>query len=531
MSRQMVTDPNPRAIPHDPAAEAGALGAAITYRYALGVVVENLQPSDFFRPSNQVILEVLAAAHSDGWTPDAFLVHSEIVRRGHTTLTFEDVADLAVNAPPASTVMRYVEIVRRASVLRRMVSAATDIQDLALSAPADPFAALDAARLRLDDVADPEDLDSAVWVPDMGEILDSGLKVEEPRLLERVDGQRLLYSERMHTIQGLPSSGKSWIALHACREVLDMGGAAVYVDYEDHPNGITGRMMALGAEPESVKHRFQWVRPEAGFGIATQARIRMVIEDLNPDLVVIDGVAEAMAQDGLDENSNSDFLAWAERCPRWILRNFAPSVLMLDHVGKSKEAQQEGRHGRGAGAKLGFVDGATYTAKPIRPFSRERAGSTKLIIAKDRPGGVGAVGEIAGVFVIDPAGRGAQVTTRIDADLQTISAADTWKPTVLMEKASTELESAGPLTRKSLEAMIHSDKPKLVKEAIARLIAEGFVAEKRQGRTWILSSVKPFKMGESPPEETDVQETLDVEGGNVVPGPWGDKPDDPLLDF
>lgn len=494
--------------------------------------VTNLQPSDFYRPIHGEMFAVVAAAHAQGWTPDAHLVHQELVRMGHETVPFTDVLDAVAGAPALASATQYVEVVRRTSILRRMLTAAREISQLAYSNPVDPFAALDTARMQIDDVVDPGETDQAVWLPDLGDLLDSGLEQEQPQLMERTDGARLLYSGRMHTIQGLPSAGKSWAALHACAEVLEVGGGVVYVDYEDSPAGITSRLVGLGTDPATVRSgQFRYAKPEAGFGMQTQAIFRRLCEELVPDLVVIDGVAEAMALDGLDENSNSDFLVWTERCPRWLVRNFGPAVLMLDHTSKSKDAQQEGRHARGAGAKLGAIDGAVYTAKAVRPFSRERAGSTKLVIAKDRPGGVGAVGEVAAFMTVDPKARGEKVEIRMEADASAISSDDTWKPTVLMRMVSDELEqSAEPLTRRSLEALVKSDKPKLVREAITRLVTEGWAQERQRGRQRVIHLVKPYRDGANRPTK-DEQSQLDVFGepDNVVTGPWADRsePDGP----
>ena len=58
------------------------------------------------------------------------------------------------------------------------------------------------------------------------------------------------------------------------------------------------------------------------------------------------------------------------------------------------------------------------------------------------------------------------------------AATDSWKPTVIMGKVWQALEdSTAPLTATALASLVHSDKPRLVKEAITRLIAEGFIAE------------------------------------------------------
>ena len=71
-------------------------------------------------------------------------------------------------------------------------------------------------------------------------------------------------------------------------------------------------------------------------------------------------------------------------------------------------------------------------------------------------------------------------------------ATDSWKPTVIMGKVWQALEdSTAPLTATALASLVHSDKPRLVKEAITRLIAEGFIAETGK-RPKTLRIVKPY---------------------------------------
>ena len=59
-----------------------------------------------------------------------------------------------------------------------------------------------------------------------------------------------------------------------------MGGAVLYLDYEDSSRGILGRLLALGAEPGDVRERFKYVQPAGGFG--TPERIELEREMVDP---------------------------------------------------------------------------------------------------------------------------------------------------------------------------------------------------------------------------------------------------------
>ena len=90
-----------------------------------------------------------------------------------------------------------------------------------------------------------------------------------------------------------------------------------------------------------------------------------------PELVILDGLAEALAAEGLNEDKVAEVLSFFRR----RLRPFAElgtAVLVSDHVSKSTE--NRGRWPRGSGAKLGRYDGVSYAAELAMPYSPAQAG-------------------------------------------------------------------------------------------------------------------------------------------------------------
>jgi len=196
---------------------------------------------------------------------------------------------------------------------------------------------------------------------------------------------------------------------------------------------------------------------------------------LNPDVVIIDGMGESLSRNGLSEDKADDILRWFDLLPRPIAETGA-AVLMIDHV--AKDPEQRGRWARGSGAKLGAIDGATYQVKLSHAFSRKRAGSFRLVIAKDRPGGVGAIGETAAIVTIEPHGDGERVMLRLDPDNASTVATDPHKPTNVMAQVWHAIDAAlVPPGPKALEALVGSARPQTVRSALAHLIAEGYVTE------------------------------------------------------
>jgi hypothetical protein len=549
-AQRRESEPPARATPHDLDAEAGLLGAAMVTSDALEVVATKVRPEDFFRPAHQHIAAALTSiyeeAASTGETvgraspADGVTVGSVLRSRG----LLEDVGggpavlELIARAPAATLAPRYAGIVHDLATLRRLIGSASEIAELgygwngASGTTEDVHAAVLKAQALVGDVAANNGTRSysSLDFGDVDALLAGTIPRIDPDFLVRSDGRALFYAGRMHSIHGEPTAGKTWVALAAVLEVLRMGGAVLYLDYEDSLAGIVSRLLALGAEPEHLRERFVYLRQDGPFGPAEKTELANRLRGLNPDLVIIDGVAEALSRDGLKEDLATDIVEWTERLPRWLARTGA-AVVMLDHVAKDRESR--GRWSRGSGAKLGAIDGAAYEARVLVGFSRSRAGKSELRVAKDRHGTY-EVGAVAAVAVITPHADGERVVVDIEPpEIATTSVADAWKPTRIMRRVSDELEQAvTPLTARAVKDLV-GGKPRLTGEAIARLVSEGWVVEYRIGSAKYLRLARPYReVDEPPPPDPEMfGDAVDPEFGpytppNVVRGPWAATPDD-----
>ena len=113
------------------------------------------------------------------------------------------------------------------------------------------------------------------WQPvDLGVIV-AGIRAGSivgpvPSLLKRSEGVALIYPGESHSIAGEPETGKGFIAGSAAAEVLAAGGRVLYLDFEDAPVSIVGRMLALGASAGG--HRPIRLRQSGGHAPARRAR-------------------------------------------------------------------------------------------------------------------------------------------------------------------------------------------------------------------------------------------------------------------
>lgn len=519
-----------RVPPHNLDAERALLGAALLSPSALEVLATQLEPEDFYQPGHKLIAAALRTAWEAPWKADPVTIADELRRAGLLDQVggVEALVTLQINCPNAESAGRYASIVHDHAFLRKLIAASSEITELGYSLPDDTHAAGVRAQELLGRISSHSGARSysTLEVADVAALLDGNLEVEVADFLTRTDGLSLFYAGKMHVLQAEPSTGKSWLALYAVLEVLLKGGSGLYLDYEDSSKGILGRLLALGADPAALRERFRYVQPAGAFGPAEKAELSRLLEQLNPDIVVIDGVAEALTREGFSEDRASEVVAWIEKLPRWLARTGA-AVVMLDHV--AKDPEQRGRWARGSGAKLGAVDGATYQVKVLVPFSRKKAGLVKLTIAKDRPGGVGAIGETAAVAHIEPHGDGERLVIRLEQQTEEVRPA--WKPTRIMARVCELLEQATtPLSARVIGSMIHTDKPSLVREALGHLQAEGNIRAVRHGKRNLLELVRPYgSHPDSPGVEPSEPGLFDPDVvDNVTRGPWPDPdPADP----
>jgi len=97
---------------------------------------------------------------------------------------------------------------------------------------------------------------SSGWEPvDLAALAGHIGEPEEPGILTREDGARLLYAGRIHWLSGEPESCKSWTAQRAGAEVIQAGGTVVYIDHEATPLEVLGRFEANGVPIDDIVER------------------------------------------------------------------------------------------------------------------------------------------------------------------------------------------------------------------------------------------------------------------------------------
>lgn len=243
--------------------------------------------------------------------------------------------------------------------------------------------------------------DGGSWQPvDLGATLDGllagTLTRPKPTIAMTAEGYGLFYPGRVNGVHGDSSAGKTWTALVASREVL-ADGSVVYVDLEDDPAGVVGRLLTLGVEPDAIRRRFHYLQPDERLGTAALAVLLAHVRESKPGLVVIDSTGESLALQGARPNDDDDVARWFRLLPRRVAA-LGPAVVVLDHMPKGNGGEL---WPIGSQRKRAAITGAQYHQEVRRPFSADRAGYSVLVCAKDRHGNY-RQGQAVATLGIDP---------------------------------------------------------------------------------------------------------------------------------
>lgn len=332
------------------------------------------------------------------------------------------------------------------------------------------------------------------WSPvDLSGALNGTRELPKPTMLCRTDGSGcLLYPGKVHAFNAEPECGKTWLMLSASAQEMQEGSHVFYLDYESNDDEIVSRLLSLGVEASMVLAQFHYWNPQDVYesGVLKEYHTRW-----KPSLVVLDGMGSAMNVQGLSILDNDDATRFMDSYPRWFALQGA-SVAFTDHVVKRKE--DRGGFGIGAQAKKSKSD-VTYELQSLSPMGRGREGSTKIMVTKDRPGGVREVSENAkyfGVFHLRsyPGSEG-EVEVWITPPPRGFAAVvDQSRPVEAMTLVSQFLESwkgeRGPGATKVREGV--SGDNTVVSLALLTLVNEGFVVDDGNNTRHAYRSVRPF---------------------------------------
>lgn len=332
------------------------------------------------------------------------------------------------------------------------------------------------------------------WQPvDLSDVLEGRYVRPKPTVGARADGVGLFYPGRLHTVAGESESLKTFMALSAARHELDAGNSVVYLDFEDDEGGIVGRLLAIGADPASVRARFAYIRPEESIAaIGNRDDLAQVIGDLQPTLAVLDGVTEAMTMHNMELKDNTDVARFGQLLPRWIADR-GPASAALDHVVKDRE--NRGRYAIGGVHKLNGLNGAAYVLENRKPAVIGGTGRSTVYVSKDRPGQLRrhALPAREGSYWFGDLVMTSESEDVVEVELTPPAEhSEDFRPTVLMARIAKALEQHGPLSARKIETVV-TGKAASIRQALTFLQLDGHVSDETPHRL-----LEPYPPTEGP---------------------------------
>lgn len=208
---------------------------------------------------------------------------------------------------------------------------------------------------------------------DLREAILNGLK--RPEMLIR----EMMYEGLVHGLYAAGGMGKTWMALWIIKQAIEQRKKVLLLDLENGTRIIADRLRSLGVDPELVQKYLRYCPfPSLPLSVDASTDFEALLDEFQPDLIVVDSWINCLAAAGLDENSSTDIARWTEAyTQRARARSIA--VLILDHEPK------EGGSARGSGRKLDYVDVMWELKNPVK-FNRETTGRVDLRLKKDREG-------------------------------------------------------------------------------------------------------------------------------------------------
>ena len=320
--------------------------------------------------------------------------------------------------------------------------------------------------------------------------LEGAIEEPEPEFLSRNDGHRLFYRGKINALLGESESGKTWVALLAVKQSLEIAQKVIYLDFEDSGKGILARLRSLGVEDRRFEN-FTYANPDQNLTLEERLDLVDALAEIQPELIIVDGVNAAMTLLNLELTSNRDATFFSQQ----LLKPLAASgacVITIDHVPKSKD--NRGNYAIGAQAKRADINGAAIAVEVTLPFGKGMNGELNLKVTKDRPGAVrehSKEAKFAGTVQLKSTHEG-KVTMVIESPQMTTGSRT--RPTHLMEEVSKVLEaSTMPLSKNAVEKAIKG-KAEWVRIAIQNLIDEKFIGIENGSRNALnLKLLQPYR--------------------------------------
>jgi len=261
-------DDNLRKVPpQNLEAESSVLGGILLENEAVNQVLELLRPEDFYRESHRKVFRAIVELSDRSEPVDLITLSDFLKNRGELEAVGGTayLASLADFVPTAANITHYARIVREKSILRSLISTATEIATRGYEEQGNVEEFLDSAEKVIFDISEKKIKASFVAVGDM---IKDTLKTVE-KLYERkemVTGVPTGYDDldkltaglqpaELIIVAGRPGMGKTAFALNIAANAAFTGAGVAVFSLEMAKEQLVLRMLCSEARVDSSKVR------------------------------------------------------------------------------------------------------------------------------------------------------------------------------------------------------------------------------------------------------------------------------------
>lgn len=168
-----------RVLPHSDDAEQAVLGCVLIDEDAPVAIISELKPEDFYEPAHKQIFSAMSALYNRDKPIDYVTLVEELTEAGviDSVGGMSYIISLTNYVPSAANYRHYLEIVKKTSTLRKLISSSQQIMDIAYSGDAEDKA-LSFAEGEIYGIAEKQDRGTLI---DMNEAVDRAFKIMDEK--------------------------------------------------------------------------------------------------------------------------------------------------------------------------------------------------------------------------------------------------------------------------------------------------------------------------------------------------------------
>ena len=444
MAERKAADSQLRAIPtagrmppHNLEAEQSLLGSMFLSQDAADNALAKLVQQDFYRPAHARVFEAMAHLNSRGQHVD----HITVADRLEATAQLEAAGgreyllEITRMVPTSANAEHYAEIVKRTSILRQLIAAATDIVGMGFEAPDDLDSVIVDAEKMLFDVTNQRVQSN---FREIKELLKAGFEqiealADKPEHVTGVatrfvDLDRLLagfHAGDLIILAARPSVGKTALALNMAVGAAKSGARVGVFSLEMSSEQLVQRVLCAEAKVDSHKLRTgslgddDWSKVARAAGdldklelfvddtpaisiLELRAKARRLLRSCPKGLIVVDYLQLMQPANRRSENRQTE-IADISRGLKVLAKELEVPVLALSQLSRAVEQRPDKRPMlsdlRESGAIEQDADVVMFIHRDTRPQGADDAleddskgavfpakGEAELIVAKHRNG-------------------------------------------------------------------------------------------------------------------------------------------------